>query len=330
MAFAKILEELRDKAVFITGGTGFFGKNLLSLFQQTKQAGLNIRVGVLSRNAERFQKDFPQLSEGVTFHHGDIESFEFPKENYDYIIHAATHVAGRQHNQDPAFMLNNMIVGIQRVLDFAESCGTKRILHTSSGAVYGEQPRELYHIPENNCWSPYTSDVKSAYGEGKRVSEMLGTLFSKRTGIEFVNARCFAFLGPYLPLDSNYAIGNFILNGLRDENIIIKGDGTPRRSYMYATDLVEWLLTILIFGENTQSYNVGSDIDYSIKEVAEKVKEFFPKIKIETQSTLKFKDKPLRYVPSIEKAKNDLGLKVNVQISDGIDRFLLNYKKKGV
>lgn len=315
------LRSLHGKNIFITGGTGFFGKSLLDRFQKAKEHGIRIRLGVLSRNPQSFVDKFPSLSVGVHFYQGDIVDFVFPEESFDYIIHAGTQASAKMNEESPALMLNSIIDGMRRVLDFSKKCGAKRVLHTSSGAVYGEQPTEVELICEDDRFAPPTNCYKSAYGEGKRVAELMGTIFARDTGIEVMNARCFAFLGPYLPLDMHFAIGNFILNGIRGEDILIKGDGTPRRSYMYSDDLVDWLLAILVRGRNGESYNVGSNISHSIKSVAEHVVKFFPnsKIKILSKPT---NDKPKRYVPNIDKVLNEFNLDFEKDLNKIIKKYL--------
>jgi dTDP-glucose 4,6-dehydratase len=148
-------------------------------------------------------------------------------------------------------------------------------------------------------------DPNSAYGEGKRVGELLCAIAHQEHGLEATIARCFAFVGPHLPLDAHFAIGNFIRDALRGEPIHIK-DGSPCRSYLYAADLAIWLWTILFKGEACHPYNVGSDKAITIGDLAEELVSALGDghkklIKASTGATS-------RYVPSIIHSQKELGL----------------------
>src|SRR5213075_1098715 len=116
--------------------------------------------------------------------------------------------------------------------------------------------------------SPDVLDPQPAYGETKRMGELLCFAYGKRFGIDVVAARGFAFLGPHLPLDRNFAAGNFLSNVLNGASIEVKGDGTALRSYLYAADLAVWLWTLLVRGAPGRAYNVGSEMAVSIAELA--------------------------------------------------------------
>ncbi len=133
-------------------------------------------------------------------------------------------------------------------------------------------------------------------------------------------------MGPYLPLNKHFAIGNFILNTLKGEDIIIKGDGTPYRSYLYAADLTVWLWTILLKGESNTPYNVGSDEDYDLKTIANLFTNINPSISVNILSKSDSSTPVERYVPDITLIQQRLGLKVQVNLSEAIKKTLAFYK----
>ena len=264
----------------------------------------------------------------IKFQQGDVRNFDFPQENFDFIIHAAADASAKLNEENPLLMIDTIVEGTRRVLDFTRQCGAKRFLLISSGAVYGIQPSEISHIAEDYIGAPDVNIPTSAYAEGKRLAELLSCVYHQKYGIETVIARCFAFVGPYLDLDIHYAVGNFIRDGLKGQDINIFGDGTPYRSYLYAADLAIWLWTILLKGKSGRAYNVGSDEEICIAELAKRVSSHFkqkPKIKVAKKP--KLETKPARYVPSTKRAEKELGLCCWVNLDEGIRRTIKFYSK---
>ena len=315
-------DELAGQRLFITGGTGFFGCWLLESFLWANDhLGLSARATVLTRSPGAFRIKAPHLANhpAIELEEGDVRTFAYPPGEFRYLIHAATDASARLNQAQPALMLDTIIEGTRHTLDFARQCGAKKFLLTSSGAVYGKQPPALTHIPEDYPGGPDPLDPGSAYGEGKRAAELLCAIYSQAYGLETKIARCFAFVGPYLPLDAHFAIGNFIRDALQGGPIHVNGDGTPYRSYLYAADLAIWLWTILLKAPSGRPYNVGSDQALTISELAQKVKDILlPDGSIITARQAKEGQPAARYVPAIQRAEEELGMKSWISLPEAI------------
>jgi dTDP-glucose 4,6-dehydratase len=245
--------DLKGASVFVTGATGFFGIWLLeTLLAANRAFSLRMRVVALSRNPEGFAAKAPHLADdpAVTWAIGDVRDFSCPAGPITHVIHAATESTSNQNASDPQAMFDVCVEGTRHVLALAREKRAARILFTSSGAVYGRQPPELSHVSEDFTGGPDPLDRRNAYAEGKRAAEFLCGLAATDpvAPVPVTIARCFAFVGPHLPLDVHFAIGNFLRDALAGGPVRIGGDGTPFRSYLYAADLAEWLVTILLRG----------------------------------------------------------------------------------
>lgn len=317
-------ESLRDARLFITGGTGFFGHWLLeSLLYVNRELSLGLEATALTRNPAAFQQKSPHITDdpALKLVTGDIQTFAFPQGTYTHVLHAATDSGGQQ-TQRPAYELAESILeGTRRVLQFARQCGATRLLYTSTGAVYGRSTTFL-HTPETYTGAPDPLLLASSYDEAKRMAEHLCIAYANGTQLEPVVARCFAFVGPHLPLDAHFAIGNFIGAAIEGKRIHIKGDGTPRRSWLYMSDLAAWLWTLLASGQPNRAYNVGSDDGFSIAEAAHLTAQTLgtSELTVQIDGTPK-PGAPLNsYVPAIDRARDELGLHVTVPLAEALRR----------
>jgi nucleoside-diphosphate-sugar epimerase len=327
-----LFEPMRGQNIFVTGGTGFFGRWLLETFAYIdERLSLGARMTVLTRDPAAFAARAPALAghRAIHFIKGDIRRLnrdlvlpQLPvghSGQFPFFIHAAMDSIGQE---DPIETFDTIVTGAREALEFAAGSGTRRFLFTSSGAVYGAQPSDVTHVPETYSGAPDCARAASAYGEGKRAAELLCAAYHARgPALEPVIARCFAFVGPGLPLDAHFAIGNFIRDAMRGGPIAIGGDGTPYRSYLYAADLAIWLWTLLFRGQPARAYNVGSREDVTILELASTVAECFP---TEIDVTLARKAPPgvppSRYVPDTGRAAGELGLSALIPLKEAIIR----------
>ena len=316
-------EEMRGQRLFLTGGTGFFGCWLVESFLHIERTlALGAHITVLSRDPKRFLDKVPHLrgQGALTLHAGDVRDFRFPEGEFRYVIHAATEASAKQLAESPHQMLSTILAGTARTLDFAATAGTRKLLLTSSGAVYGPQPPTLTHMPEDFAGAPDPLLPQSVYGEGKRASELMCAL-ATQSSMEAKIARCYAFLGPHLPLDTHFAAGNFLADALADRPIAIASDGTALRSYLYASDLTTWLWTMLFCAPSLRAYHVGSEEVISIRELAEVAAAAInPSTAVHVAKSPPVGALPPRYIPSTTRAQQELGLRQTVSLDEAFRR----------
>jgi nucleoside-diphosphate-sugar epimerase len=316
--------EMRGQRIFITGGTGFFGCWLVESFLHANRVEkLGAQATVLTRDPAAFAAKAPHLASDPTLAllAGDVRDFAFPEGEFRYVLHAATEASAKQAAENPVEMLETILRGTERTLEFAATRGTQKYLLTSSGAVYGTQPPSISHLAEEYSGAPNQLDPASVYSEGKRAAELMCAVYGKTHGFECKIARCFAFVGPHLPLDAHFAIGNFIRDAMRGESIQVQGDGTPKRSYMYAADLAIWLWTLLFRAPPLDPYNVGSDQSISISDLAHAVTAALGSTARVRVAQCPTPGAELRqYVPRVEKALRELGLRCEITLDDAIRR----------
>lgn len=316
-------QELRGQRILITGATGFFGCWLLESFAWAN-CRLNLRAHAvgLSRNPGRLAEKAPYLAQdpAITLHTADVRHGDFPQGTFTHVIHAATEASAKLNSEAPLVMFDTIVEGTRRALQFSIASCVARFLFVSSGAVYGTQPPQLTKVSESFEGGPDILNPASAYAEGKRSAEMLCSLAASPRFTTTV-ARCFAFVGPYMKLDAHFAIGNFISDAMRGGPILVTGDGSPFRSYLYASDLMVWLWTILFKGQSRRAYNVGSEEALNIATVAGEVVAAMPhKINFSIAAAPTPGAPVHRYVPCTARAREELGLRAEVPLREAICR----------
>jgi nucleoside-diphosphate-sugar epimerase len=308
------------KTLLIIGGTGFFGHSILKFFSNSSSLKKKFRkIIIISRN--KFQKyDYlKQLKKNykVTKINSDIRNLKkIP--NADYVIYAA--------------ILNNFKQDYLAVKNYTNLAlkyhKNSRILFTSSGAVYGKQNIKAKKIKEDfllyNKINKYKSGYKSSYSLYKLKSEKLFQNLSLQ-GLRVSVVRCFAFVGEFLPLNSHFVIGNIIQSILQKKEIKINAQYKIYRSYMYADDLVRWLIKILKSSNKFfKVYNLGSDDKISIQQLAYSLskkynlKAAIPKVKLKQVDY---------YVPNVDKAKKELNLKIKYSSFNSIQYTIEKIEK---
>lgn len=311
---------MKKKSLLIIGGTGFFGKSIIDYLNKNFSFKKKINtIIVISRGKTKnlIDKNFSKNIDITYLKKNIINLKTIPYA--DYVLYCA--------------ILNNYKddhKAVKNYFKLAKKYHRKsKILYTSSGAVYGQQPKYVKNLNENYLLKNKRIDFKNKDRNEYSVYKLKNeNIFKKlgELGIKVSVARCFAFVGKFLPRKSNYIIGNFIQNILDSRPIIIKANYKIIRSYMHTDDLVEWLFKIV---SNAKSicpiYNVGSNYPLNMRTTGlylakkNKLSVKFSKINLNLIDT---------YVPSINKAKKQLKLKLKYNSLKAINNTIDSLKNK--
>jgi len=265
--------------LLIIGGTGFFGKSILDAHRRGLLKSWDIgKIIVMSRNTKKLVNDCPELiSDKVELLNGDISKIDFLPDA-DFVIHAAASTDASRylsHNKEEKQNIISATLNYCRLaLKFHKN---SKVVFCSSGAVYGYQPENVKYLTEDMDLGTIErlDFVKKSYAYAKKDSEYAIQELGQN-GLNVSIARCFAFVGKYLPRDQHFAIGNFIADGVAGRDIKVKANNKVYRSYMYADDLVKWLM---ILAQNSQPqcpiYNVASETEIEIGKLANLVADIF-------------------------------------------------------
>ena len=319
---ARVQRALRGARIVVTGATGWFGTWLLdALVAMNRAAALDLRIVAVSRRPEAFAARHPRLhaAREIEWIAADVRDPLTIGGPVTHVIHGATEASAKLNRDEPDRMFATIVDGTRNVLRVAAAHPGAACLLIGSGAVYGRQPAGLPALAEEQALASDPLDVASAYAEGKRAAEHLAAIWHASHGVPVRVARCFAFVGPHMPFDAHFAVGNFLRDALDGDAIRIAGDGRPRRSYLYASDLVTWLLTILVDGRPMRPYNVGSHEALSIRDLADRCAAGAGgAIEVLVAGAAGGSD----YVPDTRRARSELGLAVRVPLDDAIGRTI--------
>lgn len=320
---------LEGKSITITGASGFISSHLvLSLLLRNDDYNSNIKVIGLVRSMERAEKKYGNLlgREDLILVEQDVcDDFDMVP-MADYVIHAASQASNWHFENDPVGTIRANLVGTDKVLRYALQ-NKAEVLIVSSLKTYGLVTDGSHELMEETQGYVDPDSYKNCYAMGKRASETLAASYSKQYGLNIKIVRPSYIYGA-ASLDDDRVWAQFIANVVRGENILLKSNGAPYRSFCYVTDTATAMLTVLLKGENLFPYNISSkDSNITIRDFAKKAVEAFP----EKGLTLSFanpedaKEVQIDYTRQTPEIMNSdrlmgLGWNANVNILQGIKR----------
>jgi len=256
---------MKKTKVVVTGGAGFIGSHVVKYWNDNKADVHiidNLRTGNLS-NIEEFKS--------VTFHYGSITDSELvfkvlPDTSYVHHFAAFVSVPDSIIKPDECYDIN--INGLLNLLDAAKEFGIEKFVYSSSAAVYGDNPE----TPKTVNTKPMP---KSPYAETKLEGENYLKLYQEMSDLNTISLRYFNVFGPKQDPESQYAaaIPNFIKNAIRNEPIIIYGDGNQTRDFIFVEDVVQANIKAISSSNVSGVFNVASGKAITINEIAKIVLE---------------------------------------------------------
>ena len=317
------LSDLASARLAILGGTGFVGTAILRAMEASGAKEGPMEILCLSREAPTMPLDvmFPTLP--VVWQRCDVKATFAPRGPVDFLIHAAVTSSAGEQNRNPSELMRVITEGMRNVIRWSEGqVASPRVLHTSSGAVYGHQPEDLDLVPEEWPGLSEESPPTDPYRDAKRIAEKMFSSAAAGGSLIGVNARLFSFVGPSMPRKSHFAMSRFIEDAVQGRSVTIDGTGGVVRSYLDEADMAAWLLASLVRGDSGRSYNVGSSKAMTLAEVATVVAaRGGTEVRILGNESA---DGPrLRYVPDSSRITKELGLSEWSNLYGSVDDCLV-------
>ncbi len=267
-------DNLKNKSIVISGASGLIGSFLIDLIMyKNKNDKLNCDIYALIRNIDRAKKRFETYLDNKYFHligHDINEKLSIDNlKQVDYVLHLASNTHPKQYATDAINTITTNIIGTKNMLDFAVDHHAKRFLFASSNEIYGENRGDTEKFKEDYCGYINSNTLRAGYPESKRCGEALCQAYKKQYELDVVIARLTRSYGPTMLKDDSKAISQFINKALANEDIVLKSDGSQYYSFLYMSDSVYGLLTVLLKGEDGEAYNISDEeSDITLKDLA--------------------------------------------------------------
>ena len=304
------------KRNLITGGAGFVGSHLVDRLMAAGEEVICLDNYFTGRKVNVAQwighPNFELIRHDVT---------EPIRLEVDRIWHLACPASPVHYQHNPIKTAKTSFIGTYNMLGLARRVGA-RLLLASTSEVYGDP--EVHPQPESYRGNVNTHGIRACYDEGKRVAETLCFDYQRIHGVEIRIVRIFNTYGPRMLPDDGRVVSNFIVQALRGQPLTLYGTGSQTRSFCYVDDLVEGLIR-LMNGSHPGPINIGNPGEFTIRQLAEKVRERInPALELIYQPLPA--DDPLQRQPVIDLAREQLGWQPTVSLDQGLEPTIAHFR----
>ena len=269
-------ENINNCSILITGATGLIGSMLVkSILFYIDKNGFKTTVGAFVRNPKKAKEVFNTLYEthqNLVFEEGDVSKTFNLSRKYDYIIHAASNTASKDFIEKPVETIITTVESTRNILDYSKENKVKSLVYISSMEVYGQIDHEF--VKEDEMGIIDISSLRSSYPQSKRLAETLCVSYAKEYNVPVKIVRPTLTFGPGVPKNDNRVFAQFAKAVINKTDIVLLTKGCTKRDYLYITDAIKGILTVLLLGKDGESYNLSNPDTYcSIYEMAHLCKE---------------------------------------------------------
>lgn len=328
-------ERFRNKTILITGANGLLASYIVYTFLRVNEKkNINCKVLGLVRNKEKSIKKFGELLNRSDFELvvSDVSELTNIDEKIDFIIHAASQASPIFYKVDPVGTINSNVLGTNNLLKIAKEKQVEGFLYISSGEVYGIVDTKDGDVKEEDFGYIDPTNVRSCYAESKRLGETYCVAWSAQHNIPCKIVRPFHTYGPGIKFNDGRVFADFVSNVVNGKDIVMKSDGSSRRTFCYISDAIIGFLKVLLDGEIGQAYNIANTKgDISILELAQMLCELFKEkglkvIRLKENDNKDYMNSPIKSSkPNINKAKM-IGWNPNITLQEGFYRTIISYK----
>ena len=302
------------KRILVTGGSGFLGSHLCLQL-------LNLGHDILCvDNFYTGTKD--NIIELLDNPHFELIRHDITFPLYlevDEIYNLACPASPIHYQKDSVQTIKTNVHGTINLLGLAKRTNAK-IMQASTSEVYGDS--KVTPQTEDYWGNVNPIGVRSCYDEGKRCAETLFFDYHRQHNLRIKVARIFNTYGPKMHPNDGRVISNFIMQALRNEPVTIFGDGSQSRSFCYVDEIIDALIQLMNSSDDfTGPVNIGNPIEFTIKELAEKIIDL-----VNSKSEITYKDlpsdDPIQRQPDISLAKDKLGWSPTIQLEEGLNKTI--------